>query len=186
MKRPAALILFALSIFAGGALFSVAFEVSELDDRLIALNEEITRDRDAIHVLRAEWSYLNQPERLESLSRRYLDLQPLKGSQFSEIAALPMRPLPGIVPAAAPPEEAAPAEPDTPIANAAQARPRVKPATPRRPSRYLLLASQPSPPRSAPSVKPATGMNASDTAALNASLRAIIGNGAREAGGMPR
>ena len=90
MKRPATLLLFALSIIAGGTLFGVAFEVSELEDRLIDLNKEITRARNAIHVLRAEWSYLNQPERLEGLSRRYLDLQPLEGNQFSDIATLPV------------------------------------------------------------------------------------------------
>jgi len=182
MKRPAALILFALSVVAGGVLFGIAFEVSALEDRLIVLNEEITRDRDSIHVLRAEWSYLNQPARLEGLSRRYLELQPLEGGQFSEIAALPVRPLPGLSPAEATPEEAAPAEPETPIASATNARPRLKPAAPRPPSRHVRLASQPT----APTAGPATGMSASDNAALNASLRAILGNTASNAGGVSR
>lgn len=174
MKRPAALILFALSIIAGGALFSVAFEVSALEDRLIVLNEEITRDRDSIHVLRAEWSYLNQPERLEGLSRRYLELQPLEGDQFSEFAALPMRPLPGILPAAATPDATAPLEPETPVAREASARPRLKPAAPRRPSHNVRLASQPA--------ALTAGMSASDNAALNASLRAILGHAASNPG----
>jgi hypothetical protein len=168
MKRPATLILFALSIIAGGTLFGVAFEVSALEDRLIVLNEEITRDRDSIHVLRAEWSYLNQPDRLEGLSRRYLDLQPIKGEQFSDIAALPVRPLPDILPAAVTTEEADPAEPEPPIASTPTAKPRLKPAAPRRPSRHVRLASQPA--------KATPGMNAPDNAALNASLRAIFGD----------
>jgi len=178
MKRPATLILFILSIIAGGALFGVAFEVSELEDRLIVLNEEITRDRDAIHVLRAEWSYLNQPERLEGLSRRYLDLQPLVGEQFSDIAALPVRPLPDILPAAATTEEAAPVEPETPIASATTAKPRVKPAAPRRPSPHVRLASQP--------VTPTPGLSASENAAFNASLRAILGDAAGNVGSVSR
>lgn len=182
MKRPATLILFGLSVVAGGALFGVAFEVSELDDRLIVLNEEITRDRDAIHVLQAEWSYLNQPERLEGLSRRYLDLQPLAGSQFSEIAALPVRPAPANSPAEATPEDATPAESETPVASAPNAKPQLKPAAPRRPSRHVRLASQPA----APAAVPSTGMSASDTAAFNASLRAILGNDALNAGGLSR
>lgn len=178
MKRPAALILFALSVVAGAALFGVAFEVSELDDRLIVLNEEITSDRDAIHVLQAEWSYLNQPERLEGLSRRYLDLQPLAGDQFSEIAALPVRPAPESSPAEATPEDATPAEADTPVASAPNAKPRLKPAAPRRPSPHVRLASQPA--------KATPGMSASDNAAFNASLRAILGNDALNAGGVSR
>lgn len=172
MRRPTTLILFALSIVAGGVLFGVAFEVSALEDRLIVLNEEITRDRDAIHVLRAEWSYLNQPERLEGLSRRYLELQPLEGDQFSVFAALPLRALPGILPAVATTEEAAPAVPETPIASAPTAKPRVKPAAPRRPSPHVRLVSQPGVPKSGP----ASGMSASDNAALNTSLRAIFGD----------
>ena len=178
MKRPAALILFALSIIAGGVLFGVAFEVSALEERLIALNQEITRDRESIHVLRAEWSYLNQPERLEGLSRRYLELQPLKGSQISAITALPLRPVPGLPPAVATPQEAAPAAPETAIAGAPDARPRLKPAAPRRPSRHLRLASHTD---STP-----TGKDASDKAALDASLRAIFGNTASNAGGVSR
>lgn len=172
MKRPATLILFALSVVAGGVLFAVSFEVSALDERLIVLNEEITRDREAIHVLRAEWAYLNQPERLEGLSRRYLDLQPLEGSQISEVALLPMRAIPDPVPAEAAPEEALPAEADTPIAGALNATPRLKPAAPRRPSPNVRLASQ-----------PARGEGASDRAALDASLRAIFGNTASNSGG---
>ena len=70
MIRPTSLILMVLAATAGGALFQVAFEVSELDDELALLNRDIRTDRDAIHVLRAEWSFLNQPERLEELTRR--------------------------------------------------------------------------------------------------------------------
>lgn len=172
MRRPTTLILFALSIVAGGVLFGVAFEVSALEDRLIVLNEEITRDRDAIHVLRAEWSYLNQPERLEGLSRRYLELQPLEGDQFSVFAALPTRPGPDPAPAEATPEEATPAETATSVASAPNAKPRLKPAAPRRPSPHVRLASQPSVPKSGPT----SGMSASDNAALNTSLRAIFGD----------
>ena len=168
MKRPATLLLFALSIIAGGALFDVAFEVSELENRLVVLNKEITRDRNAIPILRAEWSYLNQPGRLEGLSHRYLDLQPLKGSQFSNIAALPRHPLPDILPAATTPEEAAPVDSEIPIASTTNARPRVKPAAPLRPLRHVHLSSQPA--------KLIPGLSVSENAALNASLRAILGN----------
>ena len=70
MKRPATLILFALAVVAGGVLFSISFEVSALEERLTVLNKQITQDRDSMHVLQAEWSYLNQPERLDAIARR--------------------------------------------------------------------------------------------------------------------
>lgn len=85
------LLLLTLAAGAGGALFHVSYDVSALEDRLTALNHKIVDDQEAIHVLRAEWSFLNQPARLEELSQRYLDLQPLKGAQIGNAAMLPVR-----------------------------------------------------------------------------------------------
>ncbi|MHA1566623.1 MAG: cell division protein FtsL [Alphaproteobacteria bacterium] len=92
MIRPATLAMFALAAGAGGLLFQVSFEVSALEDRLVTLNRAIVDDQDSIHVLRAEWSCLNQPSQLETLAQRYLDLVPLKTEQIQSIAALPLRP----------------------------------------------------------------------------------------------
>lgn len=194
MKRPATLILFALAVIAGGVLFTIAFEVSTLENRLSVLNGQITEDRDAIHVLRAEWGYLNQPERLDGLSQRYLELQPLDGSQLSDIAALPARPAPAPSTDPAPtntsPATTSPAlvaltetespSVETPIAAALAAKPKLKPAAPRRPSRHVRLASQNTSP------KATKGAASSDKEALDAALRAIFGNTARNSGDTSR
>lgn len=92
MIRPTSLILMVLAATAGGGLFQVAFEVSELDEKLAQLNRDIRADRDEIHVLRAEWSFLNQPERLEELTRRHLDLMPVSGAQIAGTGAIPVMP----------------------------------------------------------------------------------------------
>lgn len=92
MIRPTSVVLLILAAAAGGALFHVSFEVSALDDRLGTLNHDIKSDREAIHVLRAEWSFLNQPERIEELARRHLDLTPVSGKQLTGAGALPVRP----------------------------------------------------------------------------------------------
>ena len=55
-------------------LFVVKHRVQTLEDSLHALNAEIIADRDAIQVMQAEWSYLNQPARLEALSKRLLGM----------------------------------------------------------------------------------------------------------------
>ncbi|MEP4380320.1 MAG: hypothetical protein ABJ215_15865 [Alphaproteobacteria bacterium] len=134
MIRPTSLILMVLAAAAGGALFQVAFEVSELDDKLAELNRDIRNDRDAIHVLRAEWSFLNQPERIEELTRRHLDLLPATGAQIAGTGAVPVLPqdelpttgsniagvvTPASIPAAAPrakPAAPAPRPPATRVA----------------------------------------------------------------------
>jgi hypothetical protein len=95
----------------GFAMFKVKYEVQELDDELVRVNKQIVADRDAIHVLNAEWSFLNQPARLADLSRKYLNLQPIGTAQLgqmSQLATLKMKPgaTPGPL-AAAEPEAAA-------------------------------------------------------------------------------
>jgi len=135
MIRPTSLILMVLAAAAGGALFQVAFEVSELDDELALLNRDIRADRNAIHVLRAEWSFLNQPERLEELTRRHLDLLPVTGAQIAGTGAVPVLPqdelpatgsniagviTPAAIPAAAPKAKPAAPAPRPPVTRVAE------------------------------------------------------------------
>ncbi len=89
IRPPIALI--ALAALAGGALFHNAFQVSALEDRLDELNAEIRTERDAIHVLRAEWTHLNQPSRLAELSVRYLGMEPLAVTSVADIHRVPER-----------------------------------------------------------------------------------------------
>lgn len=81
----------ALSAIAGVALFGVTYRVQALEEELARLNREILQERETLHVLRAEWSYLNEPGRLSELTRRYLELAPLQASQMAEIDDLPYR-----------------------------------------------------------------------------------------------
>ena len=69
----------AISVVIG--LFVVKHRVQTLEDRLHALNAEIITDRDAIQVMQAEWSYLNQPARLEALSKRLLGMDAPSSTQ---------------------------------------------------------------------------------------------------------
>ena len=115
------------------------------------------------------------PEKDRDILRRLAE-------EHAQIAALPVRPAPDPAPTPTP-AEAAPVEsktPETAIAGILNARPKLKPAAPRRPSRHVRLASQPA------STPPATDKRASDKAALDAALRAILGNTASSAGGASR
>ena len=83
------LALAALVVFG---LFHVKYEVAALEDELGRLNAATLREQNQIHVLEAEWSYLNRPSRLEELSERYLELKPLAPHQLTALSALPVRP----------------------------------------------------------------------------------------------
>ena len=70
-----------LSVAVVVGLFIIKHRVQDLEDQLHALNAEILADRDATQVLEAEWSYLNQPARLEALSRKLLGMKPPTADQ---------------------------------------------------------------------------------------------------------
>lgn len=82
-----------LAAAAAIGLFQIKYEVQALEDRLRGLNRQILQDQEAIHVLKAEWSYLNEPGRLAELARRHLDLAPVAPEQFARLEDLPF-PLP--------------------------------------------------------------------------------------------
>ena len=90
--RPTTTASLILAAVAGAALFQVSFQVSALEDELRQANRNIERDRQAMRVLRAEWSYLNQPAQLEDLAKRYLRLQPIETAQLGAVADVELRP----------------------------------------------------------------------------------------------
>ena len=95
MIRRSTLLSTLLAVSTGLALFVVKYQVQDLEDTLIKINLEISDSRQAVHVLKAEWSHLNEPNRLRFLATRHLDLGPLENSQFTRVSdlsnQLPMR-----------------------------------------------------------------------------------------------
>lgn len=91
MIRPLTLIWLVLASVLGFALFQVKHKVQMLEEELAQLNRTILDEQEAIHVLKAEWSYLNQPERLQALNVKYLGLAPVSAAQVAAIEDLPMR-----------------------------------------------------------------------------------------------
>ncbi len=72
-------------------LFQVKLAVQDLEQRLARLDRALLESETNIHVLRAEWAYLNRPERLAKLAARYLDLAPLRADQIAAIGRAPAR-----------------------------------------------------------------------------------------------
>ena len=71
-------------------LYQVELSVRDLDRQLESLDGRIALNRQAVHVLKAEWSYLNDPRRLADLSSRYLDLAPVTPQQLAVFDDLPL------------------------------------------------------------------------------------------------
>lgn len=81
-----------LAVAAGIGLFLLKYQVAEMEDRLAEINRRTLVNLEAVHVLKAEWSYLNRPERLEALGRDLLALSPPRPEQTLAITDIPMRP----------------------------------------------------------------------------------------------
>ncbi len=92
MRGRSTFLWLTLVIIVGFGLFHVKYEVQALEEELAGLNAAILKEQQQIHVLRAEWSYLNTPARLEELAARHLDLRPVETAQIGSLSSLPWRP----------------------------------------------------------------------------------------------
>lgn len=81
MMRPTMILLTLLATSLGVTLFIVKYQVQDLENVLVDYNRKITENREAVHVLKAEWSHLNQPARLRKLAERYLGMVSVQPAQ---------------------------------------------------------------------------------------------------------
>ena len=97
----AGLVLLAVMVTA---LFELKYEVRLLDQERAALHGRIADEKEALRVLQAEWSFLNQPDRIQEFAQRYLALDTPIAGQIGGIERIPFR---------APDDEVAQAAPGT-------------------------------------------------------------------------
>ena len=83
--RQSTLVLILLTVAIGVGLFLVKYRVQGLEGELNNLNRDIASGRERIHVLKAEWSHLNQPARLRDLAERYLGLGVVEPDQIGTL-----------------------------------------------------------------------------------------------------
>jgi hypothetical protein len=87
------LIVVAALVSAAVYVYKIKFD-STLQAELVArLRTDLRRERDAIASLRAEWSALDNPARIQGLAQRHLALKPIEASQFDTFDHLPDRPV---------------------------------------------------------------------------------------------
>ncbi len=82
MIRPGALVWLGAIVLMAITLFLITYQVQSVEKETAALNREAVAQEEAIHVLKAEWSYLNRPERLAALAERHLGLQSVAPAQL--------------------------------------------------------------------------------------------------------
>ncbi len=67
-------------------MFMVKYEVVQKEDELYRVNREIISNQKEIHILKAEFAHLTDPQRLRVLAKKYTDLQEVKPFQIIELS----------------------------------------------------------------------------------------------------
>jgi len=149
MRRFGGVFWIAIALVAGVANYAVKQTVQGLDDELNNVRRKTLAEQKQIHDLTAEWTYLNRPELLADLNRRYLGLVAIAPKQERvSIDDIPVRPAApptattDLQTAAATALEPAPpaAAPLVPVAATAPAPTASQPAAPTKPKPASLDA----------------------------------------------
>ena len=128
MIRFTSLLWLTLVAVTGFTTFKVKYAVQDIEEALNKVRRQTVAEQQEIHVLRAEWTALNQPERLADLNRRFLSLAALGPKQLQrKIEDIPLR----LVPEPAEPViAAAPAPVPPPVAVSTETQPETAMAAP--------------------------------------------------------
>jgi hypothetical protein len=94
------LCVLALLVAAAAYVYEIKFESTLRGERIAKMRGDVQRERDAIAALRAEWSTLENPARIQGLARRHLHLRPPESTQYDSLDRLPERPPSVVQPAA--------------------------------------------------------------------------------------
>jgi hypothetical protein len=79
-------------IFAAAYVYRIKFDSTVQAERLAKMRAEVRHERDKIASLRATWSELDNPARIEQLAKRFLKLKPVAPTQFDTLDHLPDQP----------------------------------------------------------------------------------------------
>ena len=79
----------ALTCLVGFGMFVMKNQVQNLEKELASINRNIEEDVKTIHILKAEWSHLNNPSRLRALATKHISLDQLKAEQIINYSVLP-------------------------------------------------------------------------------------------------
>lgn len=91
MPRLPTLVWGACILAASLGLYAVKYRVQTLQKEIAEVTRKLDAERESLHVVSAEWAYLNRPERLQALSEKYLKLKPMRGEQLGDFVSLPYR-----------------------------------------------------------------------------------------------
>jgi len=89
MNRLSTLVWMVVIVVASFMLYKVKYQVQAIKTQVAETERELEQEKQAMHVVAAEWAYLNRPERLQKLAAKYLPSADMTVEQVAEVAAIP-------------------------------------------------------------------------------------------------
>lgn len=89
LSRISTIFWMILIVVSALGVYLVKYQVQSMQEELVKLENNLREERESLHVLEAEWAYLNRPERLQELADRHLPLMPSLSKQISSVEAIP-------------------------------------------------------------------------------------------------
>lgn len=89
MSRLSLLAWMLVIVVAAFLLYRVKYEVQAVRVQIAETSQQLDAERESLHVAAAEWAYLNRPERLQALARKYLSSSTVTVEQIAEVEAIP-------------------------------------------------------------------------------------------------
>ncbi len=96
MFRTSDMILITVMVGAAAATYHIKHRAEATLAEMRTLDRQIQFERDTIDLLKADWSLLTQPRRLQHLAQTYqvqLGLQTLDPNQIADVSDIPQRPV---------------------------------------------------------------------------------------------
>lgn len=80
----------AIAALIGSAIYAYSIKYKTIfhAETVASLRTEIKKEKDQIGLLRADWSHLTRPERVQALADKLLELRPLALNQIVKVDAL--------------------------------------------------------------------------------------------------
>lgn len=88
MLKRSTLFFTCVAVGTGIGLFQVKYSVVTLEQEYAQTQKRTHENLESLHVLKAEWAHLNDPKRLQELSKKHLGIGPIKSVQFIPMRAL--------------------------------------------------------------------------------------------------
>ncbi|WP_316860122.1 hypothetical protein [uncultured Cohaesibacter sp.] len=94
MSRLINFLLFLFVLIGAFWLYQVKHEAKVEGEKIATLEKQIQDEKDALLLLKAEWSYLNRPERVQMLNDEFTDklgLKSIEPYQIGDLSDVPDR-----------------------------------------------------------------------------------------------